>query len=92
MDRIGICEFRDKATYYLSAGRPLGIYRNNELIGVYVPLQTADTTERRERLRRSLEKVEALLLQVAGRHGLSEEELAGLIESADTPQKDAPGG
>ncbi len=62
--RIGVREFRDKATRYLSAEEVLGIERHGALVGYFVPVQSPDErsamTAAAERLRREAGTVDVL--------------------------------
>ena len=72
MKDVGVREFRDHASRYLSGDEPLAVRRHGRVLGFYVPVrQKSDTEELRAALREAKEGLEEL------RHatGLSEVEL-----------------
>ena len=72
MKDVGVREFRDHASRYLSGDEPLAVRRHGRVLGFYVPVkQKSDTEELRAALREAKEGLAEL------RHatGLSEDEL-----------------
>jgi len=83
MKDVGVREFRDRASRYLSGDEPLAVRRHGRVLGFYVPVrQKSDTEELRAALREAKEGLEEL------RHatGLSEEELVEEL-APDTSRK-----
>jgi Fe-S cluster assembly ATPase SufC len=79
VERVGVKEFKNRATQYLRMGKPIAIERHGQVIGYYIPVAARDEAEirrRREAFERSLE---AFLAKV----GLTEEELARLVNSGE---------
>lgn len=72
MKSIGVREFRDHATTYLSGSDPLAVSKHGHVIGFYIPLER-DEGEVRRAVVRLGEAVEQVLQET----GMSEEELAG---------------
>lgn len=72
---VGVREFRDHATNYLSGSDPVAVSKHGRVIGFYVPLER-DENEVRHALAKLSETVE----QVLDETGLSEDELAGLVD------------
>jgi antitoxin (DNA-binding transcriptional repressor) of toxin-antitoxin stability system len=70
--RVGVREFRDKATQYLAGGEPLVVERHGRPIGFYIPA----TARRDEELREALKRLEEAVEQVLEESGLTEEELS----------------
>ena len=69
---VGVREFRDHASRYLSADEPLAVRRHGRVLGFYVPVrQKSDTEELRVGLREAQEG----LVELRRATGLSEEEL-----------------
>ena len=68
---IGVREFRDKASHYLSKGEPLAIEKHGEVIGYYIPVRRNETARKK-----ALEAFEAKLGAFLEETGLSEDELA----------------
>jgi hypothetical protein len=72
MKDVGVREFRDHASRYLSGDEPLAVRRHGRVLGFYVPVrQKSDTEEHRAALRESKES----LAELRRATGLSEEEL-----------------
>lgn len=89
MKFVGVREFRDRATHYLTSKHALGIRRNNRLIGVYVPLPELRAAEQSSD---DLKRLGELLEQLACQNGLDEESFALLFESVgDEPVANAAG-
>ena len=72
MKDVGVREFRDHASRYLSGDEPLAVRRHGRVLGFYVPVrQKSDTEELRAALREAKES----LLELRRATSLSEEEL-----------------
>jgi antitoxin (DNA-binding transcriptional repressor) of toxin-antitoxin stability system len=72
MKDVGVREFRDHASRYLSGDEPLAVRRHGRVLGFYVPVrQKSDTEELRVALREAQEG----LAELRRATGLSEEEL-----------------
>lgn len=88
--RVGIKEFKDKATQLLAGGEPFVIERHGKPIGFYTPVAVADSAKVREAQSAFNAKMEDL----AHRLGLSvealEDELFGATSQTATVQEDAP--
>lgn len=72
---VGVREFRDHATTYLSGSDPVAVSKHGRVIGFYIPLDRDE-----DESRRALAKLGETVGQVLNETGLTEEELAGLIE------------
>ena len=68
---IGVREFRDKASFYLSKGEALAIEKHGAVIGYYIPVKRDETARKK-----ALEAFEAKLKTFLEETGLSEDELA----------------
>lgn len=75
MKSIGVREFRDHATTYLSGSDPVAVSKHGQVIGFYIPLER-DEGEAQRAVARLGETVERVLKET----GMSEEELAGLLD------------
>ncbi len=75
MKSVGVREFRDHATTYLSGSDPVAVSKHGHVIGFYIPLER-DEGEARRAVARLGETVERVLKET----GMSEEELAGLLD------------
>ncbi len=72
MKDVGVREFRDHASRYLSGDEPLAVRRHGRVLGFYVPVrQKSDTEELRVALREAQEG----LVELRRATGLSEEKL-----------------
>jgi len=76
MKSVGVREFRDHATKYLSLGVPLAVERHGKVIGLYFPVR-ADKNE----VRRALDRIETNVEDLAARTGMTREELAQAFEA-----------
>ena len=76
MKRVGIREFQDHATQYLSGDEVLAIERHGQPIGFYIP--TAKTPN--ETFREALERLEHTIERISKETGLTEEELSTLFD------------
>ena len=68
---IGVREFRDKASHYLSKGEALAIEKHGEVIGYYIPIKRDEAARKKV-----LEAFEAKLEVFLEETGLDENELA----------------
>lgn len=75
MQRVGVREFKERATSLLSGGETLIVERRGEVVGFYVPLVAKDRAAGRAALDRLGEEVEAFLT----RTGLTEDELVAAL-------------
>jgi hypothetical protein len=75
MKEVGVKEFRDHATAYLSAAEPLAISRHGHVIGLYLPVKRDQ-----ERINRTLDRVAETVRAIREETGMSEEELAEFFD------------
>jgi cell division protein ZapA (FtsZ GTPase activity inhibitor) len=71
---VGVREFRDHATRYLSGLDTLAIRKNGQLIGIYVPINRDE-----EKLRQAVGRVESAVDELLEQNGVTEDELVELI-------------
>jgi hypothetical protein len=76
MKRVGIREFRDHATRYLSADEVLAIERHGRTVGFYIPTAAS----REENFAVALKRLEQIVERTVTETGLSEEELSRLYD------------
>lgn len=76
MRHVGVREFRDKATTYLSGGEILTVERHGKPIGYYIPIHHADEEE----TRRALDEFETAVQQFLDATGITREELADALD------------
>ncbi len=75
LKNVGVREFRDHATAYLSGSDPVAISKHGRVIGFYIPVDRDE-----DEVRRAIAKLGETVGQVLEETGLTEDELAGLIE------------
>lgn len=75
MKNVGVREFRDHATKYLSGSEPVAVSKHGRVIGLYVPLERDE-----DEVARALAKLGKTVGQVLEDSGLTEDELVGLFE------------
>ncbi len=76
MKHVGVREFRDRATQYLSGDEVLAVERHGEPIGFYIPTRPS----KKESLTQALERLEEAVQHVLERTGMSEDELSDLFD------------
>ncbi len=86
MKHVGVREFRDRATHYLSGGEILTVERHGRPIGFYIPIRRVDEDEARLALERLREAVQRVLDE----SGMTEEELSAALD-LNRPFDHAPG-
>lgn len=75
--RVGIKEFKDRATQLLAGGEPMVIERHGKPIGFYTPIKRPDP----ERVREAAARLDARMEELAKRLGVSVEELEDMMFS-----------
>jgi antitoxin (DNA-binding transcriptional repressor) of toxin-antitoxin stability system len=75
LKNVGVREFRDHATTYLSGSDPVAVSKHGRVIGFYIPLQRDE-----DEVRRAIVRLGETVGQVLDETGLSEEELAHLFD------------
>ena len=78
MKRVGIREFKEKATHLVSETETLIIEKRGKPIGFYLPLAKKDKTEAAE----AAEKLEATIADILARTGMTREEFEAAWEEA----------
>lgn len=72
MRDVGVREFRDHASEYLSGGEPLAVRKHGRLLGFYLPAKRKSDAEELQTVLRDLGES---LAELRRESGLSEEEL-----------------
>jgi antitoxin (DNA-binding transcriptional repressor) of toxin-antitoxin stability system len=75
MKSVGVREFRDHATTYLSGTDPVAVSKHGQVIGFYIPLERDE-----DEVKRAVVKLGEAVEQVLQETGMSEEELARLFD------------
>lgn len=78
MKEVGVREFRDRASSYLSGGEPLMVRRHGKMVGVYLPVREKSGEEE---LRAAIRDLSESLEELKRDTGLSEEELVRELTS-----------
>lgn len=76
MRHVGVREFRDKATTYLSGDEVLSVERHGKPIGYYIPVRRASEEE----ARRALEEFDTAVGRFLEETGVTREELADALD------------
>jgi antitoxin (DNA-binding transcriptional repressor) of toxin-antitoxin stability system len=85
MKRVGVREFKDKATSYISQAEAVVIEKRGEPVGWYIPIPKKD----RRKVKAAMRHLEETLEQTLEKTKLSEEELADFFSK--NWEKDAAG-
>jgi hypothetical protein len=75
MKNVGVREFRDHATSYLSGTDPVAVSKHGRVIGFYVPVERDS-----EEVGRAVAKLGEAVGQVLHETGMGEDELAKLFD------------
>ncbi len=72
---VGVREFRNNASAYLSGSEPIAVNRHGKVIGFYIPLERDE-----DEVRRAVAKLGSTVEKVLEESGMSEAELARLLD------------
>jgi len=75
MRDVGVREFRDHATKYLSGAKPLAISRHGRVIGFYIPIER-DQGEADQ----AIGRLEEAVARVVASTGMTEDELSTFLD------------
>jgi len=75
MKQVGVREFRDHATTYLSGTDTVAVSKHGQIIGIYIPIKRDE-----EKVRRAWERFGETIDQILEETGMSEDELADLLD------------
>lgn len=76
MCHVGVREFRDRATTYLSGDEVLSVEKHGKPIGYYPPAPSASE----EKIREDVERLAAAVKRALDETGMTEDELADLFD------------
>ncbi len=82
--RVGIKEFKDKATQLLAADEPFVVERHGKAIGYYTPLSRKDHAGAQA----ALDRLDATMERIAAKRGLSVEQLESVMFAEPQPTDD----
>jgi antitoxin (DNA-binding transcriptional repressor) of toxin-antitoxin stability system len=74
MKQVGIREFRDHATTYLSGTESIAVSKHGHIVGIYVPLKRDE-----EKVKRAIDRFGQAIEQILEETGMNEEELIELL-------------
>ena len=83
MKDVGVREFRDHATRYLSGGDTLAIRKNGHLIGFYVPIKRDE-----EKVRQAVESLERTVDRILDEDGDIDDRLGEAFDLHRPPKRD----
>jgi hypothetical protein len=75
LKNVGVREFRDHATVYLSGPDPVAISKHGRVIGFYIPLDRDD-----DEVGRALARLGDSIAKVLEQTAMSEDDLAALFD------------
>jgi antitoxin (DNA-binding transcriptional repressor) of toxin-antitoxin stability system len=75
MKNVGVREFRDHATTYLSGGEPVAVSKHGQVIGLYFPIKRDP-----ERVERALDKLGETVEEILEETGMTEDELVEFLD------------
>ena len=82
MKSVGIREFRDKASQYLSSKEVVAVKRHGKLVGFYIPVTQSEEVEIEQALQRLNQTVETAMAE----SGMDEDTLALALDLSQTEQ------
>ncbi len=82
MKSVGIREFRDKASQYLSSKEVVAVKRHGKLVGFYIPVTQSEEIEIEQALQRLNQTVEIAMAE----SGMDEATLARALDLSQTEQ------
>jgi hypothetical protein len=81
LKHVGVREFRDHATNYLSGSDPVAVNKHGRVIGFYVPVERDE-----DQVRHSVAKLGETVERILAETGMSEDELANIFDMRRNPQ------
>ncbi len=78
--RVGVREFRDRATGYFKETEPIAVERHGRLIGFYIPVEPKEEPGHEARSRAALERLERAVARALEESGMTEDELADAFD------------
>jgi hypothetical protein len=75
LKNVGVREFRDHATAYLSGSDPVAVSKHGRVIGFYIPLDRDE-----DEVRRVVAKLGQSVQRILHETGMTEDELAELFD------------
>ncbi|NJK58568.1 MAG: hypothetical protein HC939_22630 [Pleurocapsa sp. SU_5_0] len=81
MKSVGIREFRDKASQYLSSSEVIAVKRHGKLVGFYIPVEQSDEIVIQQALQKLSQTVETAMAE-------SNMDEVAIIRALDLSQKE----
>lgn len=82
MKSVGIREFRDKASQYLSSREVVAVKRHGKLVGFYIPVEQSESVEIEQALQKLNQTVETAIAE----SGMDEATLARALDLSGSEQ------
>jgi hypothetical protein len=80
MKRVGVREFRDRATGYFKEAEPIAVERHGRLIGFYIPVEPKREGAEEAEFKEALGRLEATVKGVLESSVMTEDELADAFD------------
>lgn len=75
LKQVGVREFRDQATKYLSGAEPIAVSKHGRIIGIYTPMQRDQ-----EAIQQAVDQLGRTINRILEETGMSEDELVDLLD------------
>ncbi|MGH2615114.1 MAG: hypothetical protein ACRDJC_07740 [Thermomicrobiales bacterium] len=75
MKEVGVREFRDHATKYLSGTETVAVSKHGHIIGIYIPMKRDEA-----KVREAVEQFGRTIEQILEETGMTEDELADIFD------------
>jgi hypothetical protein len=75
LKQVGVREFRDRATKYLSGSEPIAVSKHGRIIGIYTPTQRDQ-----EALEQAVDQLGRTVERILEETGMTEDELVDLLD------------
>lgn len=85
MKHVGVREFRDRASQFITGGEPVAIERHGHVVGFFVPVGPD-----RDEARRALGRLESTVRRLVDQGDLTEEQLSALVDVQDAARSEEP--
>lgn len=72
---VGVREFRDHATTYLSGSEPVAVNKHGQVIGFYIPIERDQ-----EQAKRAIDKLGRSVDRILDENNITEEEFSQLLD------------
>lgn len=77
MKHVGVREFRDHATAYISGTESIAISKHGTVVGIYIPMKRDQ-----EKVNRALDRFDETINQILEETGMTRDELADIFDTS----------